>query len=146
MPNCVLTLSPLKMDLLSFENYSIETWTKFMISIPKKRLTKSSKLTISEDKSARSLAFLFRQRSTKSRIFSENTFAGSFGGGWLTMYSSSSKIAMGLGWGRAAAGTTAPRAWARAPVVAFCIIWLSLSAAWGPKIWFKVSGSGGGIG
>ena len=34
--------------------------------------------------------------STKSLISDENTFDGKRGGGWLTMYSSNSKIAIGL--------------------------------------------------
>lgn len=51
---------------------------------------------MSVDKSGLSLKFFFRQRSTKSRISSEKTRDGSFGGGWFTMYSKSSKMAMGL--------------------------------------------------
>lgn len=52
-------------------------------------------LTINMAKSGLSLGFFFMQRSTKSRMSAEKTL-GNFGGGWLTMYSRSSKMAIGL--------------------------------------------------
>lgn len=46
-------------------------------------------------RSGRSTGFFFRQMSTKSRISVVNTRLGRRGGGWVTMYSSSSNIATG---------------------------------------------------
>ena len=47
-------------------------------------------------RSGLSVGFFLRHRSTKSRMLSEKMFLGNFGGGWLTMYSKSSKMAIGF--------------------------------------------------
>ncbi len=94
--------------------------------------------TIKVAKSGLSLGFFFRHRSTKSLISSEKTLPGNLGGGWLTMYSRSSKIAIGLtpgvrgvrGWGEAKPDPAPPIS----------------SATCGPNNCTRVVWSGGGIG
>ena len=93
-------------------------------------------LTISVAKSGLSLGFFLRHRSTKSLISSLNTFPGNLGGGWFTMYSNSSKIAMGLNPGvRGVRGCGEARP---DPDIS--------SATWGPNSWTRVMWSGGGMG
>ena len=56
----------------------------------------SGLLTINIARSGRSLGFFLRHRSTKSLMSSEKTPDGRRGGGWFTMYSRSSKMAIGF--------------------------------------------------
>jgi len=51
---------------------------------------------IKDPRSGRSVGFFLRHRSTKSLMLSEKILLGNFGGGWLTMYSNSSNMAIGF--------------------------------------------------
>ena len=94
-------------------------------------------ITIRVAKSGLSLGFFLRHLSTKSLISSEKTFLGSLGGGWLTMYSSSSKMAIGFTPGvRGVRGCGEGRP--AAPSIS--------SVTWEPKSWTRVDWSGGGMG
>ena len=98
-------------------------------------VSKSYLLTIREDKSGLSVGFFFRHLSTKSRILSEKIFFGNFGGGWFTIYSNNSKIAIGL----------VPGDLGVFGVLGLGEIKLS-SNTWAPNSCTWVEASGGGIG
>ena len=92
-------------------------------------------LTISVAKSGLSVGFFLRQMSTKSLMWSENNFFGNFGGGWLTIYSKSSKMAIGF----------IPGDLGVLGVLGFGTMDVS-SRIWGPNNWTKVDVSGAGMG
>ena len=84
---------------ISFSEYKIQNKVK-MFQVPNKLclmpFKKVVKLTIKDPRSGRSVGFFLRHRSTKSLMLSEKILVGNFGGGWLTMYSNSSNMAIGF--------------------------------------------------